>query len=325
MLTRGFIIGKIVDDLSVLQGKISFRCQLGLTDLNKFCEDFIKDVINICWDYNVKNLNQDRSNEPGLDLGDVKKSVAFQITSTSTSDKINRTLDAITREQLERYKKVIVFILGEKQSSYTAINEALKEKCSFSNDNIWDFSDLSKKIISLKFDELYELKKLFEKDLNVVLTEIEVPNGKGEFPTTFADKLEVSPNTVPNNATKYLLDYEDASFDEVKNVFKQLKQLPRITRDFLEIFISLGENDNGNFTVDYNELKRKLKSPEKEIKEELSILIKRRLISEPEEGDTSFSTNFEDEMIGVVDFAIKNDCLKKVLVALDFTLLDADE
>ena len=46
-------------------------------------------------------------------------------------------------------------------------------------------------------------------------------------------------NTICKNATKYLTEYEDATLKEVTSIFKELGQLPRITRDFLEIIIKV--------------------------------------------------------------------------------------
>jgi hypothetical protein len=324
MITRGIIIGKLIDDLSNLQGQIDFRCQVGLTDLNKYCEDFIKEVANICWGLNLKNLNEDRSNEPGLDLGDSKNKIAFQITSTSTSEKVNNTLDKITAEQLAKYETIKIFILGKKQGKYDAVDKELIEKCSFTISNIIDISDLCKQTISLKYDDLYNLYKLFEKEFQIVLTEIEIPNKEGKYPTTLSDKLEIIPNTICKNATKYLTEYEDATLKEVTSIFKNLGLLPRITRDFLEIIIKIGNNNGGNFEVSYFELKRKLKIPESEIKEEINILVKRGFLFAPDE-EIDISTRFDDPLIGLIDFAIKNDCLTKILVALDFTLLDEEE
>ncbi|HHT9107169.1 MAG TPA: SMEK domain-containing protein [Candidatus Wunengus sp. YC63] len=324
MITRGIIIGKLIDDLSRLQGQIDFRCQVGLTDLNKYCEDFIKEVLNICYGLNLKNLNEDRANEPGLDLGDTKNKIAYQVTSTSTSEKVNNTLEVITSEQLKKYENIKVFILGKKQGTYDTVKDKLLKKCSFEISDIMDISDLCRQTISLKYDDLYDLYKLFEKEFQIVITEIEIPNKEGKYPTTLSDKLEIVPNTICQNAKKFLAEYKDNKLDDIITSFKELGKLPRVTRDFLEILIKTGENDVGNFEADYNELKRKLRIPEKELGEELGILIKRGFISEPDEGESSIRTQFNETQIEIIDFGIKNDCLTKLLVAMDFTLLDEE-
>src|SRR5688572_13321380 len=96
MLTRGLIIGKIVDDLASLKYQIETRNKLGQFDLTKFCEDFFKEIFNITYNLNLINLNTTRSNFPGLDLGDDKKQIAYQITSQKTSAKVTNTLEVLT-------------------------------------------------------------------------------------------------------------------------------------------------------------------------------------------------------------------------------------
>lgn len=88
MLTRGYFIGEIVDALSDVSGQVSTRGKLGLTDLNKYLEDFIKTTLNHLWSLTLRNLNEERSNFPGLDLGDETSRWAFQVTAERTSGRV---------------------------------------------------------------------------------------------------------------------------------------------------------------------------------------------------------------------------------------------
>src|SRR5690554_3653690 len=103
MITRGLIIGKIVDDIAGLKYQIQTRNKLKLYDLTLVCEDFFREVLNLIYNYDLVNLNNERSNEPGIDLGDQRTKVAYQITSEKYSKKIKKTLKAITDEQKQTY------------------------------------------------------------------------------------------------------------------------------------------------------------------------------------------------------------------------------
>ncbi|RXM43911.1 SMEK domain-containing protein [Flavobacterium sp. YO12] len=92
-MTRGILIGEIVDSLSILNNQISLRCSLGFTDLNKVSEDFFAKLLNRIYNYSLINLNENRSNEPGLDIGDESNSIAYQVTSQVDSSKITSTLE----------------------------------------------------------------------------------------------------------------------------------------------------------------------------------------------------------------------------------------
>ncbi|MBK6819542.1 MAG: SMEK domain-containing protein [Bacteroidetes bacterium] len=77
MISRGIIIGKLIDDLSLLEHQIISRNKLGQFDLTKVCEDFFREIINTGYGLNLKNPKALRSNNPGLDLGDESKEIAF--------------------------------------------------------------------------------------------------------------------------------------------------------------------------------------------------------------------------------------------------------
>lgn len=70
MLTRGYFIGEIVDEMANLAGQVRMRNALHLFDLTVATENYFRDFLNIALSANLKNLNAERSNEPGLDLGD---------------------------------------------------------------------------------------------------------------------------------------------------------------------------------------------------------------------------------------------------------------
>lgn len=54
MITRGIIIGKIVDDVATLKYQIQTRNKLKMFDLTKVCEDFCKELLNIVYRLNLK-------------------------------------------------------------------------------------------------------------------------------------------------------------------------------------------------------------------------------------------------------------------------------
>ena len=107
MITRGYFIGEIIDELANIAHQVDNRCNLGLTDLNKYLEDFFKEILNRLLDLHLENLNNERSNAPGLDLGDSLKRRAFQITSVNTLPKINHTLKTILDKKITHFRVFI--------------------------------------------------------------------------------------------------------------------------------------------------------------------------------------------------------------------------
>ncbi|EEY1838289.1 SMEK domain-containing protein, partial [Escherichia coli] len=46
MITSGYLIGQIIDDLSNIAQQAKVRNKLGHTDLSVFAENFFKDILN---------------------------------------------------------------------------------------------------------------------------------------------------------------------------------------------------------------------------------------------------------------------------------------
>ncbi len=249
MITRGYFIGEIIDELANIANQVDNRCKLGLTDLNKYLEDFFKEILNILLDIHLENLNNERSNAPGLDLGDPLKKIAFQITSEKTSTKINDTLKTILDNDIKEYSDIYILIIGNKQKSYTEDQELWK-KFNFKKENIWDINTICKKAIELPLDSLQSIHQYIKKEVVRVKIELEIPNQEGEFSTIIKNYIEpIAKPKLNENALKFYYKYhinkfkneggkeEDYySINDIKQAFyflaKELAKLPRITREF---------------------------------------------------------------------------------------------
>ena len=82
--------------------EVKDKGKLKLNDINIVAEDVLVPILSIVYASNLKNLNDEKSNYPGIDLasdehityGNTDKKIAFQITSTNSIDKIKKTLNA---------------------------------------------------------------------------------------------------------------------------------------------------------------------------------------------------------------------------------------
>lgn len=261
MLTRGYFIGEIVDALSDIAGQVSTRGRLGLTDLNKHAEDFFKTILNHLFSLSLVNLNSERSNEPGLDLGDKTNKVAFQITATRTSAKVNDMLETLSDEQIAAYSKIRVLMIAGKQSSYT-LDAGQCARASFSAEDIWDIHDLGKRCMDLTVDVLQLIYNHVHSELARIKIELEIPDTDGKYPTTLADFIEAIPKPQMSDLIKFnkLLEEEGVEEDlaTTQNAFAAfsvaLAKLPRITREFLVMLIERREIDrkHGNSRIEIN-------------------------------------------------------------------------
>lgn len=118
MLTRGYLIGQIVDDLADIASQARQRARLGFTDLHVYVENFAREVLNRTLGLNLRNLNEEEMNTPGLDLADDARGWAFQVTGDKTLEKVKATLLAIRPEDRAKYAEIRMLVIGDKQGSY---------------------------------------------------------------------------------------------------------------------------------------------------------------------------------------------------------------
>ena len=142
MIKKKDIYDKIVHALSIFIDEIETKAKNNLLDDNVFSEDFIKDLLNVCMGWNLVNLNEDVNGFPGIDLGDKKRHIGVQITSTKTSKKIIDSLDTIVDNKVDNeFNEIYFLILGRKQKSY-AVDFSKYSTLDCSENNIWDILDI---------------------------------------------------------------------------------------------------------------------------------------------------------------------------------------
>jgi hypothetical protein len=194
MITRGYFIGQIVDELTSITDKIKNRAKLGLTDIHIHLENFYRDILNISLDLRLKNLNQDRNNSPGLDLGDKAKGIGFQVTGDKGSKKVNETLEKAL-SYLASYKDIKILTLQYKQGSYS-IDKKLSKPFGFTEKDIWDVNDVLNKVMHLDLAKLQILSELVSKEVARVTIELEIPDKNGKYETNIEKYIEKIPKEI---------------------------------------------------------------------------------------------------------------------------------
>lgn len=340
MITRGHYIGHIVDDLTSIAEQVQTRCALKLYDLPLHLENFYKDLLSILLDINLKNLNEEQSNAPGLDLGDKKSGDAFQITATKTGQKINKTLKAVTDKQVGDYPNIRMLIVIRKQTSYKKLDKVQMKRCGFSKDDIWDFQDVCAKLVTADISKLERIHDLCNRETARVRIELEIPNKDGVFPTNIADLAERIPVPRIGDGKAFYKFITEASGEEelspkeisdyLKILSGKLSRLPRVTRDAFALMLDrrdgpIGNNWGDGIWVNADKLARIF--PSYDIDGDIRILREDGFMDydEPEHRNISgrFRFYLPDEphyfLMSLLDFCRQTGmALTKPLVALDF-------
>lgn len=76
MIESGKLFEGIVEMLNNFRSEVQTFSALGLLNITKHSENFMKRVLNLTYGYELENLNKGKANYPGIDLGDTGESVS---------------------------------------------------------------------------------------------------------------------------------------------------------------------------------------------------------------------------------------------------------
>lgn len=344
MITRGFYIGEVIDELSVVAGQVSIRNKLGLTDLSTLTENFFRDLLNAIHSSSFINLNEERSNSPGLDLGDDVSGLAIQVTATASATKVEKTLAKITPDHQTRYKRFVVLVVGKKQGSYSIDEQAAKRLGFAKERDIWDVDDLARQIVALDIARLEAVHRLIRKEVGRLKVDLEIPDADGKYPTSGYDLWEqrVKPKVGDGSAFRTFVaqsaevSEEEIEADlpkEIRLLAKRLSRLPRVTREFLVMLLTRQTNrDSGRFhppwmTLLYDTVKREFRGDDLDgelgiLEEEgfVEVRVEDRHENGPPEIGVRFPSKCEDLSHSLLSFIDeKGLSLRTVIGEVDFS------
>jgi hypothetical protein len=137
---------EIIKYLTWLSMRVDQNNNLNLTDINNAAEYFYCELLNLAFGYELININIMEQNAAAIDLGDAKRRLAIQVTSTGSLTKTKHTVDKFIEKKLyEKYDKLIILNISKK----TVHNDPLIGDDNYklnTKDDIWDVSDLIKRL-----------------------------------------------------------------------------------------------------------------------------------------------------------------------------------
>lgn len=165
-------INWIEKQLNILSERITERAKLNILDLNIFAENFYRDLLNLLYGYQLENANKKEHNCKGIDLIDKHNNIFIQVTSNTSNNKINKSLEMAEKyfQEHEEYcgkDKVIQFkmlYIGKEDGNFN--NIITKKNFNFTKEDIINKSVLIKAIKDADIDKINDVYILFKKYFN---------------------------------------------------------------------------------------------------------------------------------------------------------------
>jgi hypothetical protein len=184
------------DVISRIIVQVELATSQGRTDINLALEDafipILKSVYNLP---HLTNLNRKQKNFPGIDLGDDHDRVAFQITSTTTLEKVKLTVrQFMDRAYYNTFDELFILMLGKKQSSYSqaSVNELLTDQFAFNcKKHIIDLGDILGQVTALRLAAQERVLSEFKRILGEVDAYISFSSESIAAPTAITSNLQM--------------------------------------------------------------------------------------------------------------------------------------
>ena len=183
------IENKLRDVVSRIILQVELATAQGRTDINLALEDaFIPILMSV---YNLPklvNLNRKQKNFPGIDLGDDHDRVCFQVTSTTSLDKVKATLrQFMDRSYFNSFDELYVLTLVKKQA---AVNEIVGDRFAFNTKkHVIDLGDLLGLVAGLRLPAQERVLEEFQRILGEVDAYIAYSSDSIPDPTAITTNL----------------------------------------------------------------------------------------------------------------------------------------
>lgn len=165
MMNKEIYLKNVAESLALLSKQVELLNAVNLYDINIIAEDFFTELLNLIFDYKLKNVNVVEKNAPAIDLIDEENKISIQVTSDNSSTKIKHTINEyIYNKSYEKYDRLIVLILTRKKK-YSASFDT-KDKFVFNNgSDILDVKDLVKFVRGLEIEKIRSVNDFLGREL----------------------------------------------------------------------------------------------------------------------------------------------------------------
>ncbi|WP_233862640.1 SMEK domain-containing protein [Tenacibaculum piscium] len=152
--------------LAISRYDIEQRQSVNDLGLNIHGENYFRDVFNFVYDYEFENENFNSQNSSCIDLLDKKNKIAYQITTTRTTEKLVKTFKALKDKKYNGYVIKVLYLLEKAKPNKNTQEDFKKNHGIDLKSHLLDYTDLINKINDLETNKLIELNNKYFKNLS---------------------------------------------------------------------------------------------------------------------------------------------------------------
>lgn len=174
--------------------------KINLHDDNIHAEYFFRDFLNKLYGWNLVDANDEKKNEPGIDLKDEERTLMVQVSSTASVQKVKDSFAKASKVKYKGYRFYFLFLVGSaselRGKKFTVPDEFVFDACT----DILDIDSLIARMMSEPFETKRELYELAQVHLAVLTQPRKDPQALSSVVKVLAEEMQggdVSVGSVP--------------------------------------------------------------------------------------------------------------------------------
>jgi hypothetical protein len=219
-------IDYIIDKINEWDKMIKLNNKNSLFNINNFSENFYRDIFNIILNLKLENANLFKNNEKSIDLKDALNSIAIQVTSDNSLEKIRHTVEEfIDNGYNNDFRELKICVLDFKPKSKR--NDYAYKGYTFEMKNVIFYEDLIKYIKDCAPKKIFEIRYLFEVEYQDIKNELEAHELKEEIKKSkYLDNEIVKRNLIKlSNYDKYYSYVFNKEYIDIYNILSKDKKI----------------------------------------------------------------------------------------------------
>ncbi|MDX9970678.1 MAG: SMEK domain-containing protein [Candidatus Gracilibacteria bacterium] len=231
-------------------------------DINKDSENLSRQLLNIIFNLNLKNLNDSKPNFPHIDLGDRTNKIAFSVTSRVDFKKFKTDSIGFMEKHKDTFPLGIKFFILKKTADSlkkTLQNNKLKPYHNFNTENdILSIKEIKKRLPSLSHEQRNSILEILQKEIKTIPEEIDIDINVKNIDNQNIGRYNLNKNFDLNykiqkkidliKITPYTQYFSDLVNKKIINYLGQTNVF-RIGIQFPTLDIKINNNTNNAFTL----------------------------------------------------------------------------
>ena len=176
--------------LHAFAGAVKTLGKMNLHDVNIHAEYFFCDFLNKLYGWNLVDANDEKKNEPGIDLKDEERKLMVQVSSTATVQKVKDSFAKTSKVKYRGYRFYFLFLVGS-ASELRGKTFTVPDEFAFdASTDILDIDSLIARMMSVPGKTKRELYELAQDHLAVLTQPRKDPQALSSVVKVLAEEMQ---------------------------------------------------------------------------------------------------------------------------------------